>query len=226
MTRLLVTGFGPFPRMPRNPSGDAALALAAAPRLRLLGIAAHATILTTAYATLPGELDRLLAAEPDAVLMLGVAGRARRVRVETRATSGRSTLVPDVSGDRPGQIRPMAVQSVRRATADAGFALLQLRAQGMPARLSRDPGRYLCNAAYFRALGGVAPTLFIHIPKVPRSRPVREGGPRRVGARWRKTLTAALVDIAIGMRRPMGQKPSRREPSGPSNRVAARACLN
>ena len=224
MRHLLVTGFGPFPRMPRNPSGEAALALAAAPRLRLHGIEARARILTTAYATLPGELDPLLAAGPDAVLMLGVAGRARRVRVETRATSGRSALVPDVSGERPG-LPSASMQGVRRPVAHPGLALRRLRARGLPARLSRDPGRYLCNAAYFGALGGTAPTLFIHIPKVPRGRPVRAGGPRLVGARWRNALTAALTDIAIGMAA-HGVEARLRTRQGPGRRVAARGGLN
>ena len=201
MRRLLVTGFGPFPRMPRNPSGEVALSLASAPRLRLHGIAAQAAILTTAYATLPGELNPLLADGPDLVLMLGVAGRSDRVRVETRATARRSTLFPDVSGHMPGH--PLPHRSVMaRDTRVSGLASLRrLAARRLPARLSRDAGRYLCNAAYFRALAGEAPTLFVHIPKVPRNRPVRPGRTRLVGARWRKALTSALVDVAIGMTR-------------------------
>ena len=187
--------------MPRNPSGEVALAVAAAPRLRLHGIAVRAAILTTAYATLPGELDPLLAAEPDAVLMIGVAGRAGRVRVETRAPARRSTLFPEVAGDMPAALEMRAADTVRRPTAGSRSALLSLRARGVPARLSRDAGRYLCNAAYFRALGGEAPTLFIHIPKVPRSRPVRAARPRLVEACWRRAVTAALVDMAIGMTR-------------------------
>ncbi|WP_442919159.1 hypothetical protein [Methylobacterium sp. Leaf118] len=36
MSRLLVTGFGPFPRVPDNPSARVARRLAALPRLRLV----------------------------------------------------------------------------------------------------------------------------------------------------------------------------------------------
>lgn len=205
--RLLVTGFGPFPRMPRNPSGALALAVAASPRLRLHGIEARGFVLTTAYSTLAAELDPLLAAEPEVALLIGVAGRSTKVRLETRATSRRSTLFPDVRGDRPerpetrGDARR---EGVRRTRVDAAVGLAALRRHGLPARASRDAGRYLCNAAYFRALARSGPTLFIHIPKSPASRPRGRGGAGRghpVGPGWSAALRDALVDMAIEMAR-------------------------
>jgi pyroglutamyl-peptidase len=202
LTRLLVTGFGPFPRMPRNPSAEIAARVAAAPRLRLHGIEATAVVLTTAYATLARELDPLLAAEPNVVLLLGVAGRASKARVEERATARRSILFPDVLGDTPtasGIGHPPA--SARRTSVNRAAVLRALRARGVAARHSRDAGRYLCNAAYFRALARRGPTLFVHMPRVPRGRPTRDGACRRVGPGWRAALVAALVDIAISMAR-------------------------
>ena len=68
---LLVTGFGPFPTMPRNPAAALAAAVAASRRWRLHGITARALVLTTAYGTLAGELDPALAAGPAAILMIG-----------------------------------------------------------------------------------------------------------------------------------------------------------
>lgn len=117
---ILVTGFGPFPGMPRNPSASAATRCAASPRWRILGIDARSRILTTSYAALARELDPALAASPDAVLMIGVAGRAKRVRVERRATSRRSTLFADAAGERAsGRATPSAplsgARSCRRA---------------------------------------------------------------------------------------------------------------
>ena len=109
MKRLLVTGFGPFPSMPRNPSAALARTIAASPRWRIAGVDARALILTTAYATLPGELDPALADRPDAVLMIGVAGRSNRIRVEWRATNRRSTLFQTSRGREPSQARPPGV---------------------------------------------------------------------------------------------------------------------
>lgn len=194
--RLLVTGFGPFPRMLRNPSAGMARAVAAAPRLRLHGIEARSLVLTTAYASLLPELDPPLAAEPDIVLMLGVAGRAPCVRVEERATSRRSALLADARGARP-QMRA-GPGAARRTCVPIAPVLRNLARHCIEARRSRDAGRYLCNAAYFHALAKTGPTLFIHIPK-PKE-PRRAGERRRLaGAPWRRSLAAALVEIVIGM---------------------------
>lgn len=211
MKRLLVTGFGPFPLMPRNPSAVLAQAVAASPRWHLAGIAAEHRILTTAYATLPGELDPLLASSPDAVLLIGVAGRDPRVRVEWRGTSRRSRLFPDVTG----------ATAAASATGRAGMhktriapvkALRPLRAMALPSRISRDAGRYLCNAAYYRALALSRPVLFIHIPKPPRA------SHRRIGARHRqdydRRLTAALVEIGRLLLR--ADPPARISPAKPA----------
>lgn len=189
---LLVTGFGPFPSMPRNPSARAARAVAASPRWRVLGIEVRLRILTTAYAAIPAELEPALAEGPSAVLMIGVAGRSRRVRVERRATARRSTLFPDRAGETAG--RPAARSPPRWTAAATEAARLAFMRHGLPARLSRDAGRYLCNAAYFHALGSHAPVLFIHIPKPSDT---RRPGPRRIGrVSDAARLDAALVDVA------------------------------
>ncbi len=201
MRRLLVTGFGPFPSMPRNPSAAAARAVAASPRWRLHGVKTQALILTTAYGTLAREFDPPLAARPDAVLMIGVAGRSKQVRVEWRATNRRSTLFPDVAGERAEM--PVAGRSrpVRWTPLPPRKMLLCLRRHGLPSRLSRDAGRYLCNAAYYRALGTGLPVLFIHIPKSPD--PNRPG--RRAG-HWPQRLAAALAEIGLELLRE-GRRP-------------------
>lgn len=174
--------------MPRNPSARAARAVAASPRWRVLGIEVRLRILTTAYAAILAELQPALAERPSAVLMIGVAGRSRRIRVERRATARRSTLFPDLAGETAG--RPAARTPPRWTAAHAQAARLVLMRHGLPARLSRDAGRYLCNAAYFHALGSPAPALFIHIPK--RSETPRPG-PRRI----RRMSDAARLDAAL-----------------------------
>lgn len=195
MPRLLVTGFGPFPSMPRNPSAALARRVAASPRWRLADVAVESRVLTTAYAALGTELDPALERHPDAVLMIGVAGRSRRIRVERRATARRSTLFPDVAGE----MASVAASSAPRLTrANTAAALRAIARRGRPVRLSRDAGRYLCNASYFRALARPVPVLFVHIPKPDPARPagrrVRRLGPE-------EALAAALVEIALGMLR-------------------------
>jgi pyroglutamyl-peptidase len=189
--RLLVTGFGPFPRMPRNPSAALARQVAASPHWRLAGVEVTCRILTTAYATLPTELDPLLAEGPDAVLLIGVAGRETRIRVEARGTSRRSALFPDVAGERAGAASGLHQRWTRLAPEKA---LRALRRQRLPSRVSRDAGRYLCNASYYRALALPCPVLFIHIPKPPRLARRRTGARHRLG--YDERLNAALVEIA------------------------------
>ena len=201
MRRLLVTGFGPFPSMPRNPSAALARSVAASPRWRILDIEAQALVLTTAYATLPREFDPALATKPDAVLMIGVAGRSRQIRVEWRATSRRSTLFPDVAAERAEKPHMTKHRPVVRTPLPARKTLLTLRRHHLPARLSRDAGRYLCNAAYFRALGTGLPILFIHIPRNPDPTRPRRGAATRRTATWPDRLGRALVEVGIGMLR-------------------------
>ncbi len=178
--------------MPRNPSARAARAVAASPRWRVLGIEVRLWVLTTAYAAILTELEPALAERPSAVIMIGVAGRSRRIRVERRATARRSTLFPDRAGETAGA--PISRAPPRSTTAPAEAARLAVVRHGVPARLSRDAGRYLCNAAYFHALGSRAPVLFIHIPKPSET---RRPGPRRMTLKSDDArLDAALVEVA------------------------------
>lgn len=201
IARLLVTGFGPFPRVPRNPSERLARAVAAHPRLRLLGIEARALILATTYPAVDAALmPALRDMAPDAVLMLGVAARRRHVSLETRAVNRVSRLFPDASGRvaarlayRPGE------PHVRRARAPVPGLLRALRAAGLDARPSRDAGRYLCNASSYAALGETsAPTVFVHVP-LPRSHARRDRRPT-LGQMERGLLEAALILSRAGSR--------------------------
>ena len=191
--RLLVTGFGPFPGMSRNPSAEIARRVAAAPRWRRLGVAAEALILPTTYAALADVLEPALAAAPDAVLMIGVAGRSRAVRIERQARNRASLLLPDAAGRRPQRLTLADGPAARRLGTSPERLSALLRRHGVACRVSHDAGRYLCNAAYFRALAGPVPVLFVHIPKPPPRRR-RTHAPRRLS--WTDALAAALIESA------------------------------
>lgn len=199
--RVLVTGFGPFPRMPRNPSAAAARRVAASPRWRILGIAADALVLPTAYAALETILDPALETSGfDAILMIGVASRAKTIRIERRAVDRASILCPDAAGRRPARLTMRQGFPDRSTRAVAAQVRATLRRRGFAGVLSQDAGRYLCNAAYFRALAAPVPVLFIHIPKPPQAtRPVPNRRRRRLDPRDR--LAAGLVGVALGLLR-------------------------
>lgn len=195
--RLLVTGFGPFPGMPRNPSGGVVRQVAALPRWRIAGVDCRCLVLPTTYAALDAVLEPALAQGADAVLMIGVAGRSRRVRVESRALNRISTLFPDAAGCRPAEIAAPARPALRQARFSPVAAAAILRRQGVAAHVSRDAGRYLCNAAYYRALAGACPVLFIHIPKPPKQRPGRRTRPDRLD--WTGRLAFAFAAVGARM---------------------------
>jgi len=108
-----------------------------------------------------------------------------------RARNATSLLFPDASGYRPRQgiIAPGEPAALRGA---APFARLlgAVRASTVPALLSRDAGRYLCNYAYWRALersrDGRPLVQFVHIPGVSL-------GPRRQRRGRRPPPLGALV---------------------------------
>ncbi|MGL5363703.1 MAG: peptidase C15 [Bosea sp. (in: a-proteobacteria)] len=204
---ILVTGFGPFPHVRINPT--ALLAREVARKLYQRGILAKLLVLETSYA---GGLPALSAAiereRPRAVLMLGLAGRARGLRVEMLARTSPSPLHVDATGKLP-KLAPVDATAKSalpsRSTANTQSALATLRGNGLRAQLSPSAGRYLCNASYALALAHPAlkdvPVLFVHIPWL---RPVP--GTRRKDAvsAWRPgfaPLAVALAELASVLKR-------------------------
>lgn len=194
--RILVTGFGRFPGMPANPSSGLASALARSRRLRSGQV--EARILPTRWSEAEGFPAVLDAAAPDIVLMLGVAGRRRHVTIELVARNA-TGVFPDAARARPAARRLERNGPERRRLGAAPMPLLRaLREAGAPARLSRDAGRYVCNALAWRAYGwaqadgGQRLAVFVHIPRagvIP-------------AATLKRALEAVLVALA-GQYRPV-----------------------
>ena len=98
--KVLITGFGRFPGAPAHPTTPLVTRLAHAGRRRGLDCVAH--VFATRYATVDRDLPALIAAHrPDAILMLGLAGRRRHVCVELLARNRKSTIFPDAGGTLP-----------------------------------------------------------------------------------------------------------------------------
>ena len=175
--------------------------IAASPRWRILDVAADALILPTTYAALDVVLDPTLDARGfEAVLMIGVAGRAKKIRVERRAVNRASILFPDAAGRTPARLTMARAPASRTARVAPVPVLASLRRHGLACADSQDAGRYLCNAAYMRALAAAVPVLFIHIPKPPRAmRLAASRRQRRVS--WQDRLTAGLADVALDLLR-------------------------
>lgn len=154
--RLLVTGFGPFPGVPSNPSTEVVQRLASARP------AITTALLDTEWAV-TGRVAEL-AASHETVIMFGVAARAFRIRYE-RVAFPVASRHPDAAGLCASA--PPA-RSARTRLDIAGLAAAARRA-GFPVVVSGSAGTYICNATYAAALAANPRTLFVHIPaKRPR----------------------------------------------------------
>lgn len=185
---VLITGFGPFPRAPFNPSAALAHGLARLRRPAFAEVRRVGHVFATCYEAVDEELPALLSRHrPQIVLMFGLATRTPFLRVETRARNVRSPILPDAAGRTPADRRNAAgAASVAAGRAPFVRLVTAARAARVPARLSRHAGAYLCNALYWRALEqaaarGPALVVFVHVPQIRRA-PRRRGEARGLTA--------------------------------------------
>lgn len=165
LPRLLLTGFGPFPGAPRNPTAIVVERIAARADLRRRAEIV-ARVLPVTWAAIDALPALLTETDPDAVLMLGLARRARLVRVECRARDRVLAAAVDAAGRHGPRTLAGEAAMPLRATAPIAAMVGAIRACGLPAELSNDAGAYLCNAAFRRALETVRerPVAFLHLP--------------------------------------------------------------
>jgi pyroglutamyl-peptidase len=172
MATVLVTGFGPFPNAPINPTEQIVRQLARTRKLHGYRIAAH--VFTTSYDTVDRELPRLIARHrPRVIVMFGLAASTPHLRVETTAHNEITRNFVDATGRMPAgsMIRP-ARAATRSGRAPFTRLVNAARAAGVKARPSQDPGRYLCNYVYWRAIeasrmpGGPQRVVFVHVPEL------------------------------------------------------------
>jgi pyroglutamyl-peptidase len=193
--RILITGFGPFPGAPVNPTQPlvARLLRLRRPAFTDIDLAGH--IFPVTYAAADRQLPELLKQHrPDALLMFGLATRTPYVRIETRARNAVTTLWPDADHAR---VRKQSIAAGADAMMFGPHTAKLLRAAdgtGVEARASRDAGSYLCNYLSWRAIeaarsdNGPRLAAFVHVPLIAHG-----GAPQRVGTTHRITLEE-LVD--------------------------------
>jgi pyroglutamyl-peptidase len=178
---ILLSGFGPFPSAPSNPTGVLVQRLASLRRPALADVRLVRHVFQTSYRVVDRELPRLLTEfKPDAVLMFGLSARARCLRVEARARNAISAA-RDAEGQRPFStcIVPGGPRELlfKMPVARLALAARQVRVEAV---ISRDAGRYLCNYLSWRAIEAAARpagpgfAAFVHVPKL-RQAAVRRG---------------------------------------------------
>src|SRR6195952_1271928 len=193
--RILITGFGPFPGAPHNPTMPLVARLLRLRRPAFSDGEFSGHIFSVTYKAVDRELQQLLAKHrPHALLMFGLATRTPYVRIETRARNAVTMLWPDAdhTSVRKGSIAGGA--DARMFGPHTAKLLRAAVATGIDARASRDAGSYLCNYLSWRAIeaahGGndIRAVAFVHVPLM-----VREAMSARKGTTPRIAL-AELVD--------------------------------
>jgi pyroglutamyl-peptidase len=198
--RILLTGFGPFPGAPFNPTQPLVKRLTQLRRPALGDVELVSHIFHVTYATVDRELPEFIARyRPSALLMFGLADRTAHVRIETRARNAVTTLFPDADRNRA---RKGSIAGGAGAMMFGPHTAKLLRvavATGIDARASRDAGSYLCNYLSWRAIeavgsdNGVRLAAFVHVPLLR-----RDGAFQRKNAAHRVTLEQ-LVDAGEAM---------------------------
>lgn len=168
---VLVSGFGAFEAVVRNPSGEVALALAADPPP---GLEVRSGVLPVSFERAPRGWDELAASidgrPPALALGLGVQ-RRDTFRLEARARGRlRRRARPDVDGvpaaaaryDGDGELSTMFdLERTSAALRDAGATRVSI---------SEDAGGFVCERLYYHLLRWSArravPALFVHVPPI------------------------------------------------------------
>ena len=200
---ILVTGFEPFGGEAVNASWEAARKLDG---WRLGEFAAVARLLPCAYDASVKELIRAIETlKPEAILMTGQAARRAVVCVERFARNLDDAAAPDnlghlrkavaISEGAPERLEAAApVKAIARA----------IRVAGIPARVSRSAGGFVCNHLYFGALqylrdtGRATPAVFVHLPATPGQTPPASSARRLASADAAKALRAAAAAMVDG----------------------------
>src|SRR6202171_1054954 len=169
--RFLITGFGPFPGAPFNPTQPLVARLLRLRRPALGDVERTGHIFPVTYRAVDRELPELLKQHrPHALLMFGLASRTPYVRIETRARNAVTTLCADADHTR---VRTGSMAPHAGAMMFGPHTAKLLRAalgSGVDVRASRDAGSYLCNYLSWRAIeatrnaDGPALATFVHIP--------------------------------------------------------------
>jgi pyroglutamyl-peptidase len=166
---VLVTGFGPFPGAPENPTQALVVAL----RDRMCGAPGcelHTAVLPTRYdAAREAALRLHRRCKPDIAIHFGFSLKAKGFTLEQVAENRLKRGRLDAGGARPSRelIRaagPLAYAS----TLPLAAIRAALERRGLPVTLSEDAGAYVCNLVFYAAMArqGLAMAGFVHIPLV------------------------------------------------------------
>jgi len=197
---ILVTGFEPFGGETVNASWEAAQRLEG---WRHGDAAAVARLLPCAYdASVKTLISAIETLQPDGLLMAGQAARRAVVCVERFAHNLDDATAPDNDGAlRRGLRISRAAPDWLEARVPVRTIARAIKEAGIPARVSRDAGGFVCNHLYFGALQylgekrSAIPAVFVHLPVTPEQAPRGANEKRLTPTEASDALRAAAAAI-------------------------------
>ena len=169
--RILITGFGPFPGAPVNPTAAMIEALAADPAA-LDGVGEIRTeILAVEYDSVPARLAGIAAGfAPDIAIHFGLSARAEGFTLERLARNEIAADRPDNSGAQPNAACIVEGGEGHPSTLPLDAIAVALSEAGLPHSWSDNAGGYLCNYVFYLSrsphFAEYAPEMsgFVHVP--------------------------------------------------------------
>lgn len=171
MTRVLVTGFGPFDGQAVNASSLAVHELAAR------WTSPEELVVRELPVSFRGARQQLRVAvaevSPDLVVCVGEAGGRGAVGVERVAVNVIDARIPDVDGSAPVDVPVIAgAPAAFFSTLPVKACAAAVRGVGVPVEVSNTAGLYVCNATFYalQHLLASRPEVrsgFVHVPRTP-----------------------------------------------------------
>jgi pyroglutamyl-peptidase len=202
---ILVTAFEPFGGETVNASWEAAQKLE---DWRHDDFAAAVRRLPCAYdASVKALIHEIETLRPQALLMTGQAARRAVVCVERFGHNLDDANAPDNDGALRRGIRiSRAAPEWLETAAPVRTIAVAIKEAGIPARVSRDAGGFVCNHLYFGALQYLGdkkspiPAVFVHLPVTPEQAPAGANARRLTPIKAADALRAAATAMLAGLR--------------------------
>ena len=197
MTRILLTGFGPFDGQPVNASWLAVREVAARWVEPVKPVELVVRELPVSFRGARQQLRAAVAQlEPDVVVCVGEAAQTGAVAVERVAVNVIDARIPDVDGSAPIDVPVIAgAPAAFFSTLPIKACAAAVRDAGVPVVVSSSAGLYVCNATFYalQHLLSARPQIrsgFVHVPRTPAQ--VEAGAPAMSVADAATALHAVL----------------------------------
>jgi pyroglutamyl-peptidase len=194
VTRVLLTGFGPFDGQDVNASSLAVREVLA----RWSG--PDELVVRELPVSFRGARQQLRSAvaelSPDLVVSVGEAGGTSAVRVERVAVNVIDARIPDVDGSAPIDVPVIAgAPAAFFSTLPVKACAAAVREAGVPVQVSTTAGLYVCNATFYALQHLLAARTevrsgFVHVPRTPAQ--VADGSPSLASVDAATALLAVL----------------------------------